>query len=152
MTMTPVELTARREALGLSNKALSEAWNIRYQNLARWEYGKNHPRDWDWMAASLTDMENYQIQLVEELVEDALEVYESTGEAALVTYNSRGAFYYWKPEARNKKWVSDGYGVPVELHRAAVARAAIKLRNEHGIENITISPAPYLGGSDRSEE
>lgn len=140
--MTPVELLARREALGVSLNALSEVWGMRYQSIARWEFGRAAPKDWAWIEESLTHMEEYQDDLVAELVEVARTLHTETGEAALVTFHSRGAFYRWHPEAREKQWRGSGKGVPVELHRTAAARAAYELRTVHGLERVTISAAP----------
>lgn len=140
--MTPVELLARREALGLSLKALGEVWGVRPDSIARWEFGRNPPRDWTWIAETIASMEEYQDDLVAELVEVARTLHAETGEAALVTFDSRGAFYGWHPEAREKKWRGSGKGVPVELHRTAAARAAYELRTVEGLKQVTISAAP----------
>lgn len=143
--MTPVELLARREALGLSLKALGEVWGVRPDSIARWEFGRNPPKDWTWIAETITSMEEYQDDLVAELIEASRRVHADTGEAALVTFHSRGAFYRWHPEARGKQWRGSGQGVPVELHRTATARAAYELRTVHGLEGISISAAPEGG-------
>lgn len=142
--MTPVELLARREALGLSLNALGEVWDVRSQSISRWEFGRNPPKDWSWIEASITAMEHYQAELVAQMVKTTKEILNETGEAALVTFNSRGAFYRWHPEARDKEWPGGGQGVPVELHRAATARAATELRILHGIKEVSISEAPDL--------
>lgn len=140
--MTPVELVARREALGLSLNALGEVWDVRTQSISRWEHGTNPPKDWSWIDASITALEQYQAELVDQMVKTTKEILNDTGEAALVTYKSRGVFYRWHPEARDMEWPGGGQGVPVELHRAATARAAAELRITHGIENVSITEAP----------
>lgn len=142
--MDPVALLARREALGLSLKALGEVWGVRTQSIARWEFGQNPPRDWSWIEDSITAMEGYQQELITEMVQAAKETYDDIGEAALVTFDSRGAFYRWHPDAREKEWPGGGYAVPVEVHRSATARAAVELRTQHGIEEVTITAAPKV--------
>ncbi|MGP9587221.1 helix-turn-helix domain-containing protein [Micrococcaceae sp. AOP34-BR2-30] len=142
--MTPVELKARREALGLSIKALGEVLGVRTQSITKWEFGENPPRDWSWIDDALTGMEQYQDQLTEELVAAAKVTYEQTAEAALVTYGSRGDFYHWYPEAREREWPSAGLGVPVEIHRAATARAARGLRRIYDPKAVTISEVPRV--------
>lgn len=140
--MTPVELLARREALGLSLKALGEVLKVRPDSIARWEFGRKPPKDWSWIAEAIASMEEYQDDLVAELVDTSRTLHAETGEAALVTFHSRGAFYHWHPEARSKQWRGSGQSVPVELHRTAVARAAYELRTVHGLGRVTISAAP----------
>lgn len=142
--MTPVELQSRREALGLSINALAEVWGVRPQNISRWEYGKNQPQSWDWMHESLTAMEDYLDDLIEKSVKHAQQVYEDEGEIALVTYNSRGAFYNWHPQAKDHEWPNDGLGVPVELHRVATARAAAHLRRLYGVDAVPIAAVPKV--------
>lgn len=142
--MTPIELLSRREALGLSLNALSEVWGVRSQSIARWEFGQNQPKEWDWINATLTAMEDYLSELITKLVQTAQHVYEQTGEAALVTYDSRGAFYRWHPQARDKEWPGAGLGIPVELHRTATARAAVVLRGYYGPAAVTIAAAPKV--------
>lgn len=142
--MTPVELKSRREALGLSIKALGEVWGVRTQSITRWEFGENPPRDWTWINESLTGMEDHQDQLTDELIATGEKTYDQTGEAALVTYDSRGAFYRWHPEARDKTWPGGGQGIPVELHRAAAARASRHLRRLYGEEVVTLAEVPRI--------
>ena len=142
--MTPVELKSRREALGLSIKALSEVLDVRTQSITKWEFGENPPRDWSWINDALTGMEQYQDELTDELIAAADATYAQTSEAALVTYASRGDFYYWYPEAREKEWPSAGLGIPVELHRAATARAARQLRRRYGADAVTIAEVPRV--------
>lgn len=142
--MTPVELQARREALGLSLNALGEVWGVRPQSIARWEYGQNQPKSWDWMDESLSAMEDYLADLIDKTVKTAQQAYEETGEVALVTYDSRGAFYHWHPDARDHVWPNDGLGVPVEIHRVATARAAVKLRHLCGQDAVPIAAVPKL--------
>jgi len=142
--MTPVELQARREALGLSLNALGEVWGVRPQSIARWEFGQNQPKNWDWIDESLTAMEDYLTDLIDKTVENAQQAYEDTGEVALVTYDSRGAFYHWHPTARDHEWPSDGLGVPVELHRVATARAATQLRKLCNKDSVPIAAVPKL--------
>lgn len=144
--MTPVELQSRREALGLSLNALGEVWGVRPQSIGRWEFGQNQPRSWEWMDESLSAMEDYLEELIEETVKTALQSYEETGEVALVTYDSRGAFYHWHPGARDHVWPSDGLGVPVEIHRVATGRAAARLRELCNQDHVPIAAVPKLQG------
>src|SRR5699024_11352458 len=102
-TMTPVELQARREALGLSLNALGEVWGVRTQSIARWEFGQNQPKNWDWIDEALTAMEDYLTDLIDKTVENAPQASEDTGGVALVTKDSRGAHYHCKHTARDSE-------------------------------------------------
>lgn len=96
------------------------------------------------MDESLSAMEDYLANLIEDTVRNAQQAYQETGEVALVTYDSRGAFYHWHPKARDHEWPNDGLGVPVELHRVATARAATQLRKLCDTDNVPIAAVPKL--------
>ena len=70
--MNAIEMKCRREALGLSRDALADTLDVREQNVTRWEFGKNPPRDWTWIDQALTVLEDYRERLVGELVEQTL--------------------------------------------------------------------------------
>lgn len=132
--MEPIELTARREALGLGVYALADHLDVREQNVARWEAGKNPPREWGWIDEALTKLEKFQDSLVEQMVATANEVYKTTGELQLITFTTNDHYWDWIPEARQKF-------IPVGLHHVATARAAKQLKNEFN-RNVVISRAP----------
>lgn len=150
--MYGLELLARREGLGLSKPAMAEALNIREQNLDRWEYGKNPPRSWDWIDNALTAMEDYQDKLVEQMVAAVLERHEEGGEDIIMSYSTRRSFEGWNPRACEVTWGEDALrGVPVEMHRAAAAKAARRLRREHQII-ASIEPVPAPARGDHEEQ
>lgn len=132
--MEPIELTARRESLGLGVYALADHLDVREQNVARWEAGKNPPREWGWIDAALTKLENYQDALVGQMIATAKEAFKSTGELGLITFTTNDHYWDWIPEARQEF-------IPVGLHHVATARAAKLLKNEFN-QSITISRAP----------
>lgn len=139
--MTPLELKARREGLGLSIAALAEALNVAEKNLTRWEFGKNPPRSWEWIDQALTSFEDYRMQLATSMVDEALEAMEANGEAVVLTYASRGDYYFWRPDAREHQWPGEAVGVPVELHRSAAAYAKYLLRTGHDL-SVPMMAAP----------
>lgn len=139
--MNPIELLSRRRGLGMSVIALAEALNVAEKSINRWEFGKNQPREWVWIDDALTALEDHQASMIEEMVTRALEIHKETGEAALVTYASRGSYYRWHPEARHKEWPVGATGIPVELHNSAAANAAYQLRTKHGLK-ATFTAAP----------
>ncbi|MGP5022559.1 hypothetical protein ACTXIU_13320 [Glutamicibacter arilaitensis] len=132
--MDSVELTARREALGLGVYALADHLNVRHQNVVRWEAGKNPPRDWSWIDAALTELEGYRDRLIEGMISVANEAYETEGSLDLITYTTDDHYWDWVAEAKDKC-------IPVGLHRAATALAASRLRAEHQ-KPVMITRAP----------
>lgn len=133
--MTPIELTARREALGVGVHALADYLEVRHQNLARWEVGKNPPRSWGWIDEALTELENFQQQLIDELIDAAETSYEATGEFGIITYRNDDNYWAWIDDARER-------GIPVGVHRAAAARAAVWLRRQQGVR-VDVAVAPW---------
>lgn len=131
--MNALELKARREALGLSKDALAVTLDVRDKSVERWEYGKNPPRDWGWIDAALTWLEEYRERLVVGMMADAVELHEEAGVARLLTYADRRSFRRSLAEGGALE-LGEGVAVlPVELHRAAAAEAARRLRAGHGI-------------------
>ena len=96
--MNAIEMKCRREALGLSRDALADTLDVREQNITRWEFGKNPPRDWGWIDTALTRLEDYREELVAGLVAETLQVHGASGAALMLTYSDRGSFYHWLPE------------------------------------------------------
>lgn len=134
--MRGVELLARREGLGLSKPALAQALSVREQNLARWEHGKNPPRSWDWIVEAIEALEDHQAQLVTQMMQSVLQLQRQGSDPLIITYASQRAFDQWEPAERERSWAGELRGVPVELHRAAAARAALRLRLEHGVRAV----------------
>lgn len=132
--MEAIELQARREALGLGVYALADHLDVRHQNVARWEAGKNPPRDWAWIDEALVKLEAFQNSLISTLVSTAKEAYESAGELALITFTTDDHYWDWMPLAGEDT-------IPVGIHRAATARAATILRELFG-QPVSISSAP----------
>ncbi|MDK6499395.1 helix-turn-helix transcriptional regulator, partial [Escherichia coli] len=79
--MNAIEMKCRREALGLSRDALADTLDVREQNITRWEFGKNPPRDWGWIDTALTRLEDYREELVASLVAETLQVHGANGAA-----------------------------------------------------------------------
>ncbi|MEO4039900.1 hypothetical protein [Micrococcus luteus] len=150
--MYGLELLSRREGLGLSKPAMAEALNIREQNLDRWEFGKNPPRSWDWIDQALTAMEDYQDELVDQMVAAVLERHSEAEEDIIMSYSTRRSFEGWNPRSREVTWGEEQLrGVPVEIHRAAAAKAARRLRREHKI-TASIEPVPAPTREEHDEQ
>ena len=146
--MEALETKARREALGLSRDALAVTLGIREENVTRWEFGKNPPRDWSWIFRALTSLEDYRESLVAQMVDEAVTMHAESGSALLMSYVHRGSFYHWNPEALEADGLEEVAQIPVELHRSACAEAARRLRVQHGIHALIEAvpvPEPAAG-------
>jgi transcriptional regulator with XRE-family HTH domain len=123
----PIELTARREALGLTIAGLAKHLEIRESNLARWEGGTYEPREWDWIDEALERLESYQDQEFQRLRTLADEEGpEGEGTAGRIcTYGRDGDLWGASASAKQLR-------VPAVVHRTAAARAAVAFRVNHG--------------------
>lgn len=132
--MNPIELTARREALGLGIGALANHFGVREQSVHRWEVGSYEPKDWGWIEEGIQDLEDYQDKLVQQMIEVADAAHAADEELALVTFSTDAHYWDWDKEAGEKK-------IPVGFHRAATAQALRLLKTKYS-EAVSISRAP----------
>lgn len=100
--MQNVELTARREALGLTQSGLAELLNINQTSVGQWERARYKVPI--WLDAELTKLED----MVEAMTSTIIESEKRTGEIPV--------------QPRNERSVSI-------LERVAAARAQYKLRS-----------------------
>lgn len=130
--MNPIELRARREALGLSQQALGELLDVPQPTLSAWEVGTRSPRDPASVHLLLAELEDTLARLIDE----AVEVVEhksgvlDSAEVELVTYADDES--YWRADAGARAG-----RVPAVLHRVAAAHAAWMAREDGASVRIT---------------
>ena len=113
--MTPIELQARREALGLSQSLLAAVLDVKQATISRWESGdRGIP---EFAESRIVDMEN----AVESLIERMLALATEHGADVLIVHGDDAAFWRAHPEM-------DGW--PAALQRVAAARALVEARDE----------------------
>ena len=112
-TLTSHELTARREALGLSQEAMGEALGVKQATISNWEGGKRGIPE--GIGDDLAELEDLQDSLVDQIVE-LVEHRSALHEAPTVRWDQP------PPE-----------GAPQGLVDRAVTMAARFLRQEHEI-------------------
>lgn len=111
--MTPIELKARREALGFNQSDLARHLGINQVSLSHWETGKR----------PIPERLSGELNVLEDQVEDwlliAAEMLDatSTRPVELTVWPSDEAFWNAHPEFR---------GLPAVLYRVAMARARME--------------------------
>lgn len=127
--MRPLELKARREALGLSQASLSLLLNVSQPTIAQWESGSRSPRDPVSIDLTLTQLEDLQDQLIDELCETAQHssALLDSPQVEITTYRTDSA--YWEADARARE-----LAIPSGLHRCAAAWAKRTLAIESEID------------------
>ena len=132
--MEAIELTARREALGMGVYAFADYIKVRHQNVARWEAGTYEPREWEFINEALTELEHFQEHLVKTMVTTAEENHREGQAPGLITFAVDHQYGRYFPETKIRR-------IPAVVHRVATARAAAILR-ERLDTPVEISGAP----------
>ncbi len=127
--MTPLELLARREGLGLSQASLAGVLGNGQNTISQWEHGRR--RIPDGLDGELAEVEEWLEDLADRMLDACEQVHEAGEPPSIISYRDDRAFWAAHPE-----WD----GMPSELHRVAAARAVVAARDE-GIE-VTILPMP----------
>lgn len=123
--MQPLELRARREALGLSQEELAERLGVKQVTVSRWESGKRAPTDPVSVQMVIGALEDAADDLIEDILamaEDEESLTDSP-DIELRLYGSDAAFA--DGEARLAE-----AGLSAAMHRACVAYAARVLRED----------------------
>lgn len=113
-----IELKARREGLGLNQEEMALVLGVKQATLSRWESGIAAPRDPVSVELALTQIEDLQNQLIDELCETAQHssALLDNPQVKITTYRTDAA--YWEADARARELT-----IPSGLHRCAAAWA-----------------------------
>lgn len=108
--VNPLEVRARREALGLSQGLLASLLGVAQATVSNWEAGKRA------IPEGLSEDLAVQEEIVEDLVDLATELLDAAegDPVSLAVYATDGELWESHPEM---------VGVPSVLHRVAMARA-----------------------------
>jgi DNA-binding transcriptional regulator YiaG len=120
--MSPVELRARRRALGLGQDGLASALGVAQNTVSTWEGGRRGiPAGLDDSIAKLEDARD---DLVDRALDAISAAREAEGEPVLFIYATDQRLWDTHPETE---------GIPVEVHQVAMALAAAEARAEYGV-------------------
>lgn len=127
--MDPIEIKARREALGLNQEDMAAILGVKQTTLSRWESGVAAPRDPVEVSMTIANVEDLHDQIIDELCElgEHSSAVRDTAGVVLRTYRTDAA--YWEADARAREM-----RVPATLHRSAAAWARRILDAEESIQ------------------
>ncbi len=127
--MNPIEIKARREALGLSQEQLGHMLGgVSRSTISTWEMGTRAPRDPVTVHMQLCQAEDVLAILIDEAAE-AMEHASGVHNSPSVRYRTYASDAdFWARDARAKagEWAA-------ALHRVAAAHAAAAVRDEYEI-------------------
>jgi len=129
--MSPIELKARREALGLNQSDLAAVLHAQQSHVSAWEAGKkSRPA---WLDDRLADLEE-DAERVTDLACRALEQAAAAGEPGAVLFAYRDDADLWAA-------IPETDGLPAAVHRVALARA-IRLAEVPATFEVAIEEKP----------
>lgn len=138
-SISPLEIRARREAVGLSQADAARAIGLmatpprplKQVSWSRWETGTHAPRDWAEIDSALGWLEDRSAALRDAAIASAADAAGSGGAdpVAVETYATDRDF--WAADTRASELL-----LPAAFHRAATARAAAVLRAEYRIPAV----------------
>lgn len=118
--MTPVELQARREALGLSQQRFADVIGVKQNTVSQWESGKRSIPAIDEALQALEDLVDGLAGSAADAV-DAVMATRTESPPVLFAWPDDESFWLAHPEMD---------GTPSVLHRVAMARARTELDAE----------------------
>ena len=127
--MDPIEIKARREALGLNQEDMAAILGVKQITVSQWEAGLRSPRDPADIALRLSNAEDVHDKIIDDLCEIAEHSsgVRDTPNVVLRTYRTDEAYWEADAMARENGW-------PAVLHRSACAWARRILEAEEGIQ------------------
>lgn len=128
--MEPIELIARREALGLSQIKLAEAVGWKHTRISECEAGKRAIPD--WIDAKLVELEDQADALADTLLDAALS--QPAQVVVIPSYVDDQQFWSDWPDCD---------GLPACVHRAAAAEA-LKGAREEGVSARIVDAGPSI--------
>lgn len=127
--MDPIEIKARREALGLNQEDMAAILGVKQITVSQWEAGLRSPRDPADVALRLANIEDVHDKIIDDLCEAAehASAVRDAPTVEIVTYRTDAAYWEADAEARENGW-------PAVLHRCAAAWAKRILAAEEEID------------------
>ena len=111
--MQNVELTARREALGLTQSGLAELLNINQTSVGQWERARYKVPI--WLDAELTKLEDMVDEMVEAMTSTIIESEKRTGEIPVQPRNERSVSILERVAAARAQYALHSLGIDVSI-------------------------------------
>lgn len=125
--MEGIELKARREALGLSQKELAKYLDITQTTLSRWEGNVSAPKDPVSVSMIISDLE----EELDDMIDEAIDFIVGRSAKLNTPFLPVQIFEHTQTLDDSDNRFK---GVAASMHRVAMARAASAVREEYSIE------------------
>lgn len=128
--LDPIEIIARREALGLSQADLADHLDIKQLTISRWETGARYPRDDTFLREALDTLEAFTADLAAELWAEltAQHAALADGERTLTLVTFADA------ESWRQRLPSSAPRLPVRVHHRLVGMLRAEAAEHFGLE------------------
>ncbi|CRH90131.1 putative zinc finger/helix-turn-helix protein%2C YgiT family [Chlamydia trachomatis] len=126
--MEPIEITARRSALGLNQADFAHLLGVKQATISHWETGKRNPNNPDRLTGEIAQFERLHQQIVDETLQILRNVLDSKEDTLVFVATFADDEDYWEVDAQAKQLT-----LPAAFHRSATAQAAQEAEAEYGV-------------------
>lgn len=131
--MNPIELQARREALGLSQAELAQRLGVSQAIISAWENGTRSPRDPVDILTELAELADLQRDMIDQTIDRIEGASAKLNNPRVTVYTYRSDADYWADDSHAKT-----QGIPASMHRLATALAVIESEADMAV-SVSIS-------------
>lgn len=126
--MNPIELMARRSALGLNQADFARLLGVKQATISHWETGIRTPSNPDRLMGEIAQFERLHQQIVDETLQILRSVLGSNEDTPVFVATFAEDADYWEVDAKAKELT-----LPAAFHRSATAQAAQEAEAEYGV-------------------
>lgn len=126
--MEPIELMARRSALGLNQADFARLLGVKQATISHWETGARTPSNPDRLTGEIAQFERLHQKIANETMQVLRSVLGSNEDTPVFVATFAEDADYWEADAQAKQLT-----LPASFHRSATAQAASEAESEYGI-------------------